>query len=109
MNMGTQEVFAKTDDLAARQKSLNTRLLTVRTPSPRIAAAHATFAIAYRTELNAYDLLASSTRSGDLTGMQASLSGVLKADEFYRQAYDDLEDLLGEVGLTLSEVSSANR
>ena len=106
MDMRTQDVFATTDDLAARQRELNTRLLLVRTSNPEIAAVHAVFAIAYRTELEAYELLASSVRSGDSTGMQASLSGVLKADEFYRQAYVELEQLFASVGSGSSEVSN---
>jgi len=104
MNMSTREVFATTDELAKRQDDLRAKMVRISTPSNEIGAVHAAFSVAYMTELEAYKTLASSVRSGDLTRMQASVSGIMKAEDFYGIAYEQLADLLATVGLDMGDV-----
>ena len=106
MDMRTLEVFDLTEDLALRQRDLQSRMNLVSAPSDEIAAVHAIFAIAYATELKGYQGLDESTRSGDLDGMQASMSHLFRADEFYRQAYDELDELLYDAGLSMADIRS---
>ena len=104
MDMSTSDVFRRADRLATQQEDLNNRLLGIEISEKDIAAVHFMFEIAYQAELEAYKLFASSIRTGDLTGMEDSMLGLLKADEFYRQAYGKLDQLLADAGVTTSEV-----
>jgi len=67
------------DSVVERYQNLTRNIMDMRTRDV-FAAVHALFAIAYRTELDGYELLSSSVRAGDPTGLQASLSDLLKAD-----------------------------
>ena len=77
MDMATLEVFDETESLATRQQSLYSRLLFLEIPNTRVGAVHTAFAVAYRTELEAYKMLNSTTQAGDFEGMTTSLSGFL--------------------------------
>ena len=54
MDMGTADVFKSADRLVTQQEDLNSRLLSLQSSVQEIAAVHSIFAIAYRTELEAY-------------------------------------------------------
>lgn len=94
MDMDTSDAFRRADQLVTQQEDLNSRLLSIETSEQEIAAVHSIFAVAYGTELEAYKSFASSVRAGDLTGMEASMLGLLKADEFYRQAHSRLDTMV---------------
>ena len=113
-----EEVFETLDSMIRQQEELAQEMQSLKSSSNMTALAHTLLADAYEGELEGYRMLLSvaqqaqsafpggtARRTRRMDGYDAAVSRLSNAERSRVRAYEELDDLLNRVGLTLEEVS----
>ena len=114
-------VFRTLQSVIPMQERLAEEIRAIESPSNVTALAHTLFIDSYERELEGYKLLnevagqAQATFPGSTArrlrrfdGYDSATAKIRTANRSRERAYEELEDLLGRVGMTLEEVRAAN-
>ena len=114
-------VFRTLKSVIAKQEQLAGEIRSIDSPSNLTALAHTLFIDSYERELEGYELLnktagqaqalfpdSTARRLRRLDGYGNATAKIRAANRSRERAYEELQELLGRVGLTFEDVSSGN-
>lgn len=115
------EVFQTLESVIRQQEELAQEVEAVSSTTNSTALAHTLLVDAYTSELEGYKMLVAvagqaraafpggtARRIRRMDGYSAAVSRLSQADHSRTRAYEELDELLGRVGLSLEEVGLAN-
>ena len=114
-------VFRTLESVMAKQELLAGEIRSIDSPSNVTALAHTLFIDSYERELEGYELLnkvagqaqavfpaSTARRLRRLDGYATATAKIRAANRSRKRAYEELQELLGRVGMTFEDLSSAN-
>ena len=114
-------VFRTLESVIAKQEQLAGEIRSIDSPSNLTALAHTLFIDSYERELEGYELLnkvagqaqaifpdSTARRLRRLDGYGNATAEIRAANRSRERAYEELQELLGRVGMTFEDLSSGN-